>query len=115
MSLSAGRSDGLSFIEAQHRIAFHDVMDLPQGFAQGAQIQMGKVGLRGWKNGALRLQEFQVVDVLSLSHDTYFQRPIAWAVSGGFERFIGENAELYGYIKVAFGKAKIPRSGVFML
>ena len=113
MSLSAGRSDGLSFIEAQHRIAFHDVMDLPQGFAQGAQIQMGKVGLRGWENGALRLQEFQVVDVLSLSHDTYFQRPIAWAVSGGFERFIGENAELYGYIKVAFGKAKNTEVGRF--
>lgn len=106
VAVKAGHGDGQDFIEAQYRIAFHDVLDLPQGFAQGAQIQMGKIALRAWDNGALHLQEFQAVDVLSLSPDTYFQRPIAWAVSGGFERFVAEDAELYGYLKVAFGKAK---------
>jgi len=48
---------------------------------------------------------FKVVDVLSLSHQTYFQRPVAWAVTAGAERFLGAEAELHGYLKVAFGRA----------
>ena len=53
------------------------------------------------------------MDVLSLSHVTYFQSPLAWGVSFGFERFNYQDAELYTYLKVAFGKAWLNTAGRF--
>lgn len=93
------------FVDIGWRIAFHDVMDLPQAFAQGAQIEMAELNVRAWEGGKVRLQQFKVLDILSLSEQTYFQRPIAWSVSTGLERFAGEDSELYVYLKTGFGKA----------
>ena len=49
--------------------------------------------------------------MLSLSHQTAFQHPVAWAVSFGAERYPWREAELYGYLKVAFGKAWLTEAG----
>ena len=106
-------SDHLGFADINYRIAFHDVMDLPQGFVPGSQIQMGNLNLRLWEDGDIRLQQFQVVDILSLSHQTHFQKPTAWAVSGGLDRFIGADAELFGYLNVGFGRAWLSSMGRF--
>lgn len=103
----------LGFIDLSYRAAFHEVMDLPQGFVPGSQIQMGNLSLRLWDGGAMRVQQFQVVDILSLSHQTYFQQPIAWSVSGGLDRFAGADAELYGYLHAGFGKAWLTTLGRF--
>lgn len=103
----------LGFIDLSYRAAFHEVMDLPQGFVPGSQIQMGNLSLRLWDGGAIRVQQFQVVDILSLSHQTYFQQPIAWSVSGGLDRFAGADAELYGYLHAGFGKAWLTPLGRF--
>lgn len=108
---SGSKVDHLGFIDLNYRAAFHDVMDLPQGFDQGAQIQMGHLSLRLWDGGKVRVQQFQAVDILSLSQQTYFQRPIAWSVSGGLDRFIGADAELFGYLHTGFGKAWLTPAG----
>ena len=110
---SGTRADHLGFIDLNYRAAFHDVMDPPQGFLPGSQIQMGNLSLRLWDGGAVRLQQFQVIDILSLTHQTYFQQPIAWSVSGGLDRFIGADAELYGYLHTSFGKAWLTPMGRF--
>jgi hypothetical protein len=94
-----------AYSDLSWRIAYHDVLDLPSGFVPGSQIQMGQWDLRVWEDEGVKLQRFKVVDVLSLSHQTYFQRPVAWAVTAGAERFLGAEAELHGYLKVAFGRA----------
>src|SRR5690554_3516022 len=106
-------SDHLEFADINYRIAFHDVMDLPQGFVPGSQIQMGNLSLRLWESGSVRLQQFQVVDILSLSHQTHFQKPVAWAVSGGLDRYVGTDAELFGYLNVGFGRAWLSAFGRF--
>lgn len=93
------------FADIGWRIAFHDVMDLPQAFTPGAQIEMGEFNARVWERNKVRLQQFKVLDILSLSEKTYFQSPVAWSVSTGLERFAGEDSELYTYVKTAFGKA----------
>ena len=110
---NGSRSDHLGFIDLNYRAAFHDVMDPPQGFVPGSQIQMGSLSLRLWDGGSVRVQQFQVVDILSLTHQTYFQQPIAWSVSGGLDRFIGADAELYGYLHTGFGKAWLTSMGRF--
>lgn len=102
------------FADIGWRIAFHEVMDLPQAFAHGAQIEMGEINVRAWDGGKVRLQQLKLLDILSLSEQTYFQRPIAWSVSTGLERFVGENGELYAYLKTGFGKAwKAPVGRVY--
>src|SRR5690554_6132607 len=106
-------SDHLEFADINYRIAFHDVMDLPQGFVPGSQIQMGNLSLRLWESGSVRLQQFQVVDILSLSHQTHFQKPVAWAVSGGLDRYVGTDAELFGYLNLGFGRAWMSAFGRF--
>lgn len=110
---SKSKADHLGFLDLSYRPAFHDVMDLPQGFDHGAQIQMGHLNLRLWDGGKVRVQSFQAVDILSLSEQTHFQRPIAWSVSGGLERFIGADAELFGYLHTGFGKAWLTPAGRF--
>ena len=103
--------DKAGFMDLRFRAAYHDVLDLPQGFVPGSQIQMGKLDLRVWDDGEVRVQNFTVVDVLSLSHQTFFQTPVAWGVSGGLERFMGSEAELHGVINVAFGRAWLSQAG----
>ena len=110
---SGSRSNRLGFIDLNYRAAFHEVMDLPQGFVPGSQIQMGNLKLRLWDGGAVRLQQFQIVDILSLSHQTHLQQPTAWSVSGGLDRFIGADAELFGYVNAGFGKAWLTSAGRF--
>lgn len=111
--IALGRSDDRNFADLEWRIAYHDVLDLPQGFVPGSQIQMGILRGRYWQDDAFKLQEFKLVDVLSLSHRTFFQRPTAWAVSFGMERFSGIDSELYGYLKIAFGKSYLFSLGRF--
>lgn len=106
-------SEHFGFADINYRIAFHDVMDLPQGFVPGSQIQMGNLSVRLWEDGAARIQQFQAVDILSLSHQTDLQQPVAWSVSGGLDRFIGPDAELYGYLNVGFGRAWLASAGRF--
>lgn len=74
---------------------------------------MGNLKLRLWDGGAVRLQQFQIVDILSLSHQTHLQQPTAWSVSGGLDRFIGADAELFGYLNAGFGKAWLTSAGRF--
>lgn len=106
-------SENLGFADINYRAAFHDVMDLPQGFVPGSQIQMGSLDLRLWEGGSVRLQRLQVIDILSLSHQTHFQKPVAWAVSGGLDRYVGPEAELFGYLNVGFGRAWLSSIGRF--
>lgn len=108
---TADSSAAQGYADLAWRIAFHDVLDLPQGFAQGAQIEMGQFNLRAWEGGSVQLQQFKVIDILSLSEQTHFQSPIAWSVSTGLERFVGADAELYGYLKTAFGGAWLSALG----
>lgn len=111
LNLALGKDKQDGFVDLSYRIAFHELMDLPQGFVAGSQIQMGRVDARIWENHGIKLQHFYLFDVLSLSEQTHFQNPIAWGVSAGLERFLGQDAELYGYLKVGFGQAYVTKLG----
>ncbi len=101
------------FAELRLRMAYHDILDPLKGFVPGSQIQMGQFDVRFREDGDIRLQNALIVDVLSLSHNTFFQSPVAWGVSFGAERFAFYDAELYTYLKVAFGKAWLGNGGRF--
>ena len=87
------------------RIAYHDVLDPSKGFSPGAQIEMGDFYTRVTEDGDVRLQKLTLVNVLSLSHKTRFQNPVAWTVSAGLDRFNHEGSELYSRFNLGFGRA----------
>lgn len=103
--LTLGQSDDQPFFQLSWRAAYHEIMDLPKGFVPGSQIQMGEIDIRDGGNHDLQLQRFLLVNVLSLSHRTRFQRPVAWGVSAGMDRYSAGNSELFSYLNVGFGRA----------
>lgn len=110
---ASGDQGDAEFVDLRLRLAYHNVMDLPDGYVPGSQIQMGQFDARVWDDSEVRLNRFILIDVLSLSHQTYFQSPIAWAVTTGLERPLGDQGDLYGYLKVAFGQAYLTDIGRF--
>jgi hypothetical protein len=102
VALMAGEQDNDSYVELRGRVAYHDLTDLPAGYVQGAQIQMGDLHVRSLQ-GDIRLQKFSVIDVFSVSPRNEFQQPISWRVQTGWDRFITPNDDLFAHLDVGFG------------
>lgn len=102
VALMAGEQDEQSYVELRARVAYHDLTDLPAGYVQGAQIQMGDLHVRNL-DGDTRLQKFSVIDVFSVSPRNEFQQPISWRVQTGWDRLITPNDDLFAHLDVGFG------------
>ncbi|MBA34136.1 MAG: hypothetical protein CMI14_01740 [Oleispira sp.] len=109
-TVALGQQNGDGFIDLGMRIAYHELMDLPDGFIRGGQIEMGALTLRGINKDStsrddfsLQLQRFKVINILSLGARDYFQQPISWRVSTGFDRFILEGSDLFAHLDVGGG------------
>jgi hypothetical protein len=115
--MSLGQQNEDEFIDVQLRLAYHELMDLPDGFIRGGQIEMGALTLRGInKQGSsandssadssdlsVQLQRFSVINILSLGARDHFQQPISWRVNTGFDRFILDGSDLFAHLDVAGG------------
>lgn len=111
-TVAIGQQNEDEFIDLQMRIAYHEMMDLPEGFIRGGQIEMGALTLRGINKAntieddsdlSLQLQRFSVINILSLGARDHFQQPISWRVNTGFDRFILEGSDLFAHLDVAGG------------
>jgi hypothetical protein len=91
-----------NWFDLEYRPAFHETLDPQAGFVEGAQIQMGKIRLRAMQGEQIRLQELQLVDILSLSERDLFFRPMSWGVSTGLQR-PGLSAGLIPFLDIRFG------------
>ena len=112
--VAVGQQNDEKFVDLQMRIAYHELMDLPDGFIRGGQIEMGGLTLRGInKNNvlavakndsySLQLQRFTLINILSLGSRDHFQQPISWGVSAGLDRFILEGSDLFSHLNVSGG------------
>jgi hypothetical protein len=111
--IAVGQQNENEFVDLQMRIAYHELMDLPDGFIRGGQIEMGALTLRGINKHntlssaesdfSLQLQRFSLINILSLGSRDYFQQPISWRVSAGFDRFILEDSDLFTHLDVGAG------------
>lgn len=110
-SLYLGQQNESEFIDLQFRMAYQELMDLPDGFIKGGQIEMGSWALRGIKQERknedselkLQLQKFSIINILSLGVRDHFQQPISWRVNTGFDRFEFANSDLFAHLDVAGG------------
>ena len=119
-TIALGQQNSDEFIDLQMRIAYHELMDLPDGFIKGGQIEMGSLTLRGINKQdaatgdsdlSLQLQRFSVLNILSLGARNHFQQPISWKVSTGFDRFILDGSDLFAHLDVGGGYSYDLNSG----
>ncbi|MBL4882249.1 MAG: DUF4105 domain-containing protein [Oleispira sp.] len=111
-TLSLGQQNSEEFVDFKMRLSYHELMDLPDGFIRGGEIEMGVLTLRGINKNAtddsgselaLQLQNFTVLNILSLGARDHFNQPISWRVSTGFDRFIQQSSDLFAHLDVGGG------------
>jgi len=84
-SLAGGARDGDSFLEIAYRPAYHSLEDPAEGFNDGSQIVFSEAAVR-WYPGdeTVRLQRWDLINIVSLSPRDDFFRPVSWKVQTGF-------------------------------
>lgn len=84
--LARGWAKGTAFEEFSLRAALHDPLDAPEGYAAGAQLEMGHLRLRRDESAdRFFVQELTVFRILSLSPWDPWDRRTSWKAETGFE------------------------------
>lgn len=89
--LQAGlfRQAGNDFLQLRLRPAYHDLLDHDGGYVPGAQIDFLNIALRyRIDKPRLEVDEFTVVDIISLSPRDKFFRPTSWRIRSAWQRRI---------------------------
>ncbi|MBA3731430.1 MAG: DUF4105 domain-containing protein [Gammaproteobacteria bacterium] len=81
-----GSLDDTAFAELRIRPAYHDLLDPPTGFTEGAEINMFALALRGYESGSVQLESLEFVDILSLSPRSRLFKPLSWGVNVALRR-----------------------------
>jgi len=85
LSLAAGIREEDPFLELSGRPAYHDLLDAVDGFTPGSQIEFSRAAVRYYPDsGRFRLQEWDLVHILSLAGRDDFFRPVSWKFRTGF-------------------------------
>lgn len=79
LAIKVGRQDGQSFSELAYRPVFHDLLDSPEGYVTGAEINALEASLR-WTPDIekLQLQSFRFFNIVSLLPISEWYRPLSW-------------------------------------
>jgi hypothetical protein len=89
VSLGLGVKRGDLFQEVAWRPAYHDLLDSDRGYRKGAQIIFSSVALRYYPSQeSLQLDNFDFIDIVSLTPRDDFFHPISWKIKTGLERRI---------------------------
>lgn len=87
LALGMGREAGRDYLQLALRPAYHDLLDPPGGYAEGAQINFLDLGFRQDTHAdRLRLEHAHLIDVLSIAPRDDFFRPVSWRLGTGFVR-----------------------------
>lgn len=95
-----GRQNSVQYINLQFRPAFHDLVDAPEGYIEGAAINVFDMQLKwfvdepsensGSGNNStadkLKLESLSIFNVTSLSPLRRWQKPLSWTLDFRFER-----------------------------
>lgn len=94
MTFMAGAQDETAFAEFAYRMSFHGLDDNVSGFLQGAQINLGNLQVRAYHNESVQVQQFDVVDIFSLTPRSEFIKPLSWRIYTGLERQPTNNRDI---------------------
>jgi Domain of unknown function (DUF4105) len=86
-AVGAGKESNRPFLSFRVRPAYHELLDSPDGYVDGAQINFLDLTLKYFTdNHRLVVDDATFVDILSLSPRDRFFRPISWMVRAGWAR-----------------------------
>lgn len=93
VSLSAGRLESSPYAELALKPAFHELLDAPEGYVAGAEINVLDTRLR-WSpdKDSLQLQTLRFFNVVSLSPWQDWYRPLSWQLDIKLQRQFIEQA-----------------------
>ncbi len=100
LSFAAGISGRRPFGDLAFRGVYHDLLDPPDGFVDGAAITLGELGVRLFADDPPILQSLTVLAIKSLSARDPFFQPISWQTRVGVDR-LREDGDDAG--ELAFG------------
>ncbi|MBZ0334827.1 DUF4105 domain-containing protein [Marinobacter sp. AL4B] len=87
LSLSSGQLAHSEFTELTIRPAYHDIVDPPEGYRTGAQLQFLRLDARLYHdNDELQVEQITGVEIRSLSPRNQFFSPTSWQVGFGGRR-----------------------------
>jgi len=85
-----GEQNGQQYIDLRWRPAFHDLLDAPQGYVDGAAINIFDVRFKWFVDNELknnlRLESLKFFNVTSLSPVSSWQTPVSWLLDIRFDR-----------------------------
>ena len=116
-SIGAGIREKDSFLELNLRPAYHSLMDDDRGYMEGSQIIFTNLGFRYYfESESLKLQNLDLIDIVSISPRDDLFRPISWKVRTGLGQMLGEDGEDHLVYDLSTGAGfswKIPLLGLF--
>ncbi|MCW8909467.1 MAG: DUF4105 domain-containing protein [Gammaproteobacteria bacterium] len=86
ITLGLGKENKINYSELGYKMSFHNLEDNENGFLQGAQINLGNIQFRSYDDESVRIQQFDVVDIFSLTPRTRLFDPLSWRIYTGTER-----------------------------
>jgi hypothetical protein len=99
VSFGFGIQAGVSFQEIKYRPAYHSLIDQDQGYTEGAQIIFMDTTIRRYADGRIRLEGFELIDIISVSPRDDFFTPVSFKVKTG----LIQKLDKYGNDHLAYG------------
>lgn len=95
-ALTFGRSGEHNFTALRYRPSYHDILDPSAGYGIGMQINFSDFNIRYYPSTEqFDLEEWRIIDILSLSPRNAFFSPISWGVDFGVQRQLLHGSELH--------------------
>ena len=104
-SLGSGQMADSEFTQLTIRPAYHDLLDPPAGYRNGAQLQFLRLDARLYhQHNELQIEQITGVEIRSLSPRDAFFSPISWQVGfGGRRTDTGTKRVLAPYLEAGAG------------
>ncbi len=109
-ALGLGSNDENVFSEMNYRISYHDLLDNTDGYLRGGQIELGDISVRNYNHGGVRVENFDIITLRSLSSWYAIFNSISWELDAGFTR-----DPMFEYEKMSFKLAGSAGKGLPLL
>ncbi len=86
VSIGIGAEDNQRYYQLEWRPAYHDLLDPPGGYVEGAELRFFDLALRHYEEDKLEIERFRPISILSLAPRDRFFQPRSWHVDPGIER-----------------------------
>jgi hypothetical protein len=86
LGASAGQNAENTFVELNYRGSYHDLLDPIAGYYQGMSLNMLNLMVRAYEGGDIKLEKFELLDIVSLSSRNRFFSPWSWKANVSVEQ-----------------------------